>query len=291
MRLATRGGQSSSAPKRAFSKAFTLVELLVVLAIIAVLMAVLLPALQKAKLAADGVKCGNNLRTLMTAFLMFAQDHKNVLPGNKHESDNNSRGPKFGSNAWPQSESWRLDWLQGRNVGNNYAMNAPQQGTIWPYVRKKEVYSCPTEEANLGMVGMYAGTNQRFDYSYFNCFSGVQIGKIKTQAQFTDNMKPTRPRTMVPTPILVQEHARSINGANMEGGHSESDKMSVVHNNGSYYATLDGSVHFFREGDVPENDKDSQPNTARRSWMLIGPSSGVYKVMGQDLGWGEWANQ
>src|SRR5688572_8955542 len=78
MRLATRGGQSSSAPKRAFSKAFTLVELLVVLAIIAVLMAVLLPALQKAKLAADGVKCGNNLRTLMTAFLMFAQDHKNV---------------------------------------------------------------------------------------------------------------------------------------------------------------------------------------------------------------------
>ena len=289
MRLATRGGRSSSAPKRAFSKAFTLVELLVVLAIIAVLMAVLLPALQKAKLAADGVKCGNNLRTLMTAFLMFAQDHKNVLPGNKHEADN--RKLPTGSAPWSEKESWRLDWLQGRNVGNDYAQKAPYVGTIWPYVRKKEVYWCPTEEANLGMVGMYAGTNQRFDYSYFNCFSGVQIGKIKTQARFTDNMRSTKPTTMVPTPILVQEHARSINGANMEGGHSESDKMSVVHNGGSYYATVDGSVHFFREGDIPQNDKDSQPNTARRSWHLIGPTSGTWQPMGQDLGWGEWQNQ
>jgi prepilin-type N-terminal cleavage/methylation domain-containing protein len=270
---------------------FTLVELLVVLAIIAVLMAVLLPALQKAKLAADGVKCGNNLRTLMTGFLMFAQDHKNVLPGNKHESDNNSRGPKMGSSSWPEKEAWRLDWLQGRFVGNAYALNAPQKGTIWPYIRKKEVYACPTEEANWGMVGMFAGTNQRFDYAYFNCFSGVQIGKIKTQARFRDNMKPNRPTTMTPTPILVQEHSRSINGANMEGGHSESDKMSVCHNGGSYYASIDGSVHFWREGDIPQNDKDSQPNTARRSWELLGPSTGQWKTMGQDLGWGEWHAQ
>src|SRR5688572_5924789 len=93
------------------ARGFTLVELLVVLAIIALLMAVLLPALQKAKLAADGIKCGNNLRTLMTAFLMFAQDHKGHLPGNKHEADAPvPKGPKAGGGApWPEKESWRLD--------------------------------------------------------------------------------------------------------------------------------------------------------------------------------------
>src|SRR3712207_7689554 len=49
---------------------------------------------------------------------------------------------------------------------------------------------------------------------------------FRSQAQYRDN-KAGGNLTWVPTPVLVQEHERSINGANMEGGHSESDKMSV----------------------------------------------------------------
>jgi len=277
--------------KRRQNRAFTLVELLVVLAIIAVLIAMLLPALKKAKLAADGVKCANNLRTLMTAFRMFAEDHQGCLPGNKHESDNLAKkGPGAVGAPWPETFAWRRDWLNGRFSGNQFIADAPTRGTIWPYIRNKKVYACPTMEANAGTVGMFAGTNERFDYSYFNCFSGNKLAKVKGRAKFRDGHAGGA-ISYPPTPILVQEHEVSIDGANMEGGHSESDHMAVCHNGGSYYASVDGSVHFFIEWYDPKiapADRGNQPNTARKSWKLEGPATRVLQDMGFDAYWGQW---
>jgi len=59
---------------------FTLIELLVVVAIIAVLVAVLLPALGKAREMARRTVCTGNVRTQVTAFLMYAQSNAGVFP-------------------------------------------------------------------------------------------------------------------------------------------------------------------------------------------------------------------
>lgn len=67
---------------RQHSRAFTLIELLVVISIIALLIALLMPALGASRESAQAIKCLNNLKSLGTAFQIYAGDHKQTIFGN-----------------------------------------------------------------------------------------------------------------------------------------------------------------------------------------------------------------
>src|SRR3954467_9900585 len=75
--------------RRRRSGAFTLVELLVVIGIIALLVAILLPTLTKAREAANRTACLSNLRQVHLAFVLYANQNKDLVPlgcsGNEYQ--------------------------------------------------------------------------------------------------------------------------------------------------------------------------------------------------------------
>jgi len=59
--------------------AFTLIELLVVIAVIAILMAILMPALSRAREQGKRTACINNLRQLVTGWILYADDNNDKI--------------------------------------------------------------------------------------------------------------------------------------------------------------------------------------------------------------------
>jgi len=262
------------------ASAFTLVELLVVIGIIAILVSILLPALNRARGAANDVKCKSNLRQIMQAALLFANEHKGALPGNT-----NDRGRGIPPNPGTPDEQ---DFLFGSS-GN--WQDAPQKGTIFRYTNNNyEIFRCPQRfDVGAGIVGPEA-SNGRFDYVGFLIWSGAKVSRVRPQATFTyrDSVSGallTKTAT-VPTPVFCEEDSRYVNGSNMEGGHSNVDPLSQHHRGQSNYACVDGSVHSFATwtGKQPRTPFD-------QAWDWTVDTSGGSKIqMGYyDHGWG-WFN-
>ena len=258
-------------------RAFTLVELLVVIGIIALLVSILFPALQKAKAHAAMVKCMSNERQLMQAFLMFANDHKGRLPGNFTDY-NNPDGDK---------RAWLLNYQEPLT-------NAPRNGTLFRYVNTEEVYKCPS----LSAVNVLRGTdsNGQFDYASFAVFTGARVSNIKNQSKhvFIDGRV-----EWLPTPIICEEDARALNRDNIEGFHNASDRIANTHPNsnwvtvsggekvaagGGFYASIDGSVHFFKE---PRGSRGAA------DWSQHGPRGREvsFGEAGFQIVWGWWDAQ
>jgi prepilin-type N-terminal cleavage/methylation domain-containing protein len=108
---------------------FTLIELLVVIAIIAILAALLLPTLARAKERGQRIRCLSNMKQLMLATHLYANDFDDYLPF-------------CGGGAVPavHTNCWAYTW--------NSAVYYPEQGQLWPYHKSLGILLCPLENTN-----------------------------------------------------------------------------------------------------------------------------------------------
>ncbi len=131
----------SSTPKthrpKILNGGFTLIELLVVIAIIAILAAILFPVFAKAREKARQTTCASNEKQLGLAFLQYVQDYDEIFP--QHG------GPGA---------------FETYNLGCGWA------GQIYPFVKAKQVYTCPDDTSNNGFNNPTLSTELSYAYNF-----------------------------------------------------------------------------------------------------------------------------
>jgi prepilin-type N-terminal cleavage/methylation domain-containing protein/prepilin-type processing-associated H-X9-DG protein len=147
-------------------KGFTLIELLVVIAIIALLMALLLPSLHLARKQASGSACLGNEKSLIVAWVMYADDNDGKLVGGyPYVRDIHTAGSPY-----PDRTQWLLAPLAEDGTifpaaaGNSAAYTQACQatppttehiergiraGALYPYLNTIKVYHCPADSRRL----------------------------------------------------------------------------------------------------------------------------------------------
>ncbi len=143
-------------------RGFTLIELLVVIAIIAILAAILFPVFAQAREKARQTACLSNNKQLGLSVTMYRQDYDGRDPG---PGDGGHCPPASGSAAWDpaqwgpwmgevtNSKALGADWVpcyqidsKGVVAGTNWDKFGPEAGALFPYVKNKQVFLCPSEK-------------------------------------------------------------------------------------------------------------------------------------------------
>ena len=131
--------------------------------------------------------------------------------------------------------------------------SAPQSGSLFRYLNDPNIYLCPSRVSGAESVTPGPGySNGKFDYTAVRAFQGARLTNIKPTS--TWQYLPTAPR---------------------HGG------------NGSYYASVDGSVHYFAS-----RKKRTKPPTAPQpaqawQWVTVSPTRGKI-ALGENVGTYGW---
>ena len=166
-----RSPQSAILLRRGFGgqvrNGFTLIELLVVMAIISILASILFPVFASAKKSALQTKCSSNLKQILMAWMMYADDY-----------DDKVCMSYYYSSDWSHEYAWdfTLDWTT--------FPPGTQLGFLGAYTKSGQINSCPSFYGN-GWGRPYTGYGYNATYIGGDILAGVNpccLGSIKKPA-------------------------------------------------------------------------------------------------------------
>jgi len=213
--------------------AFTLIELLVVIAIVAILAGLLLPALARAKEGARATTCKSNLRQLGLAAITYSMDFNGHLP------------------------SFR-DWLYTRPV-------ALTSGTLFAYLKSKEVYQCPTDRLEIASrrrrpvapAGGFGSANRLRDFSFpMSC----GICHAKDLGNF---LEPTK------TMVFMEANLATNDYSGVVGPQVDVRSIALRHSNRGHVIMADNHVESLNKQQYDLVSK------TKRFWFPTADTSGV----------------
>lgn len=178
---------------RSRSAAFTLIELLVVIAVIGILASLLLPALSRSKSKAEMISCGNNIKQLNLAWVLYAEENSELLVNNHGVPETLSRRQTWANNV--------QDWEASDDNTNVVLLTDSKLG---PYAgRSAKIYKCPADRepgpngprirsmSMNAMVGDPGVLTNQFNPDYQQFFKSAQVSRPASIFVFLDEQADT----------------------------------------------------------------------------------------------------
>jgi prepilin-type N-terminal cleavage/methylation domain-containing protein len=212
--------------------AFTLIELLVVIAIIAILAAILFPVFAQAKEAAKKTSCLSNQKQLVTAVILYAGDVDDQLPG----ATNGSEGANL-EGGWQYFTTFPANGTSATG-----ATFDATKGSLYPYVKSKDIFTCPSDSVGKRTGNSYAANSCLFTSQAAGLVNG------KSMTSFEDSTKW----------MLFGEEASDSSGSSSDASFLRTNStddayilfginfLSTRHTSGSTTSFIDGHAKWLR---------------------------------------------
>lgn len=229
------------------TKGFTLIELLVVIAIIAILAAILFPVFARARENARRSSCQSNLKQIGLGILQYTQDYDERLP---YVEMDHAAVPDDNNIAFANFKIW-VD-------------------PIYPYVKSKQVFRCPSSVNNKTPGDPEGRPNVGSGMMSYGVAAHTEEGNYAFS--FYDNVPPTHIAQFTDTAETIMLGDRNDTtttpyafGYFINPGGNPNVAPGYLHLEGGNMAFADGHVKWMR----PEKVTATVNGKANYYWLRV----------------------